>query len=272
MAGSFYQAAVAAGMTPSKVMALIRVFGGVNFDREVKAGDHFRVLAAPGKAAGEEGPILAAMIETSRKPRFRFRVEQGKTADYYNEKGEGGRRPSASFICPVHYQRISSGYSGSRFHPILHIFRPHLGIDYAAPSGTPVRASADGIIAYASWKGQFGRTIDIRHGALTSQYAHLSGIASSVSVGKFVKQGTVIGYVGATGLATGPHLDYRIYQNGAPVNPTSVTAIPTPPSAASQKAFTAARDRYLPELKRELPLGPARPWAPPAVVAKAVTD
>jgi len=269
--GSFYQAAVASGMTPAKVMALIRVFGGSSFDRQVKPGDRFRVVVAPARPSGDEGPVLAAMIETSHKPRYRFRVEQGTSADYYNEKGEGGRR-SSGFICPVRYARISSGYSSNRFHPILHVYRPHFGIDYAARSGTPVRAAANGVIIYASWKGQCGRTVAIRHATLTSQYAHLSGFGPGISVGKSVKQGAVIGYVGETGLATGPHLDYRMYKNGAPVNPARVTAAPAPPSAASQKAFTAARDRLLPELNRELPLGPARPWSPPAVVAKAGTD
>jgi murein DD-endopeptidase MepM/ murein hydrolase activator NlpD len=212
------------------------------------------------------------MIETNRKARYRFRVEQGKTVDYYNEKGEGGRRPSAGFICPVRGARISSRYTGSRFHPILHCYRPHYGIDYAVRSGTPVRAAADGVIAYASWQGQFGRSVEIRHGAVSSHYAHLSGFGPGISVGKFVKQGTVIGYVGTTGLSTGPHLDYRMYKSGAPVNPATVTALPAPPPVANQKAFIAARDRYLPELKRELPLGPARPWTPPAAVAKAETD
>ena len=271
---SFYSAAVAAGMTPSKVMALIRVFGGLNFDREVKPGDHFRVLVAPGRQEGEEGPILAAMVEARQKPRYRFRVEQGKTAEYYNEKGEGGRKPSSGFICPVRGARISSSYSASRFHPILHCYRPHFGIDYAAGYGTPVRASASGVVVFAGWRGGFGRAVDIRHGngSITSQYAHLSGFGPGVSVGKSIKQGAVVGYIGATGLATGPHLDYRIFMNGEPVNPSRVTIVPAAPSAASQKAFTAARDRYLPELKRELPLGPALPWTPPPVVAKAGTD
>ena len=260
---SFYQAAVAAGMTPAKVMALIRIFGGVNFDREIKPGDEFRVVVAPGQKPGEEGPILAAMVETGGKPRYRFRVEQGKTADYYNEKGETGRKASG-FICPVRFRRISSGYSGSRFHPILHCYRPHLGIDYAARSGTPVRAAADGTVTYASWKGQFGRTVAIRHGSYVSQYAHLSGFGAGIKPGKVVKQGQVVGYVGATGLATGPHLDYRIYKGGTPVNPARVSALPAPP-VKDKKAFGAVKGKYLGELSRQLPLGPARPLTPPVV-------
>lgn len=269
---SFYQSAVAAGMTPGKVMALIRVFSGVNFDREIRSGDHFRVVVAPGKKEGEEGPILAAMVETKGKPRYRFRVEDGKTAEYYNEKGEGGQRASSGFICPVRGARVTSGFTSSRFHPILHVRRPHYGIDYAARSGTPVRAAADGTVTYASWKGQFGRTVAVKHGSIVSQYAHLSGFGPGVKVGKFVKKGAVVGYIGSTGLSTGPHLDYRMYKNGVPVNPAKVTFTPPPPSAASRKLFAAARERYMPELERDLPYGPAIPWSPPVALAQVQAD
>lgn len=121
---------------------------------------------------------------------------------------------------PLRYKRISSGYSWHRLHPILGIVRPHLGVDYAAPMGTPVKSVADGVVIYKGWYGGYGRLIKIKHkGGIVTQYAHLSRYAKGIKVGSRVRKGQVIGYVGMSGLATGPHLDFRIKVNGRFVNP-----------------------------------------------------
>lgn len=137
--------------------------------------------------------------------------------DYYNEKGESSK--SFFLKAPLQYRRISSYFSYKRFHPILKYVRPHLGIDYAAPTGTPVSSVADGVVLYKGWKGGFGNYVEIKHpmGYVTS-YGHLSRFATNIYVGKKVKQGDLIGYVGMTGVATGPHLDFRIRHNGSYIN------------------------------------------------------
>ncbi len=146
---------------------------------------------------------------------------------YYDRKGRSlvgyflASPFSESFLrAPLRYKRISSRFSYHRLHPILGIVRPHLGVDYAAPEGTPVRVVADGRVIWKGWIGGFGRTVKVRHkGGIITQYAHLRRYARGIRVGKWVKKGQVIGYVGHTGLATGPHLDFRIKVKGRFVNP-----------------------------------------------------
>ncbi len=136
---------------------------------------------------------------------------------YYDENGDSLR--SMFLRAPLHYRRISSFFTARRFHPVLKIFRPHYGIDYAAPTGTPVSAIADGRVAYAGWKGQNGRLIILKHGGgYESTYGHLSRYAKGVRPGARISQGDVIGYVGASGLASGPHLDFRLKLRGTPLN------------------------------------------------------
>lgn len=131
--------------------------------------------------------------------------------DYYDENGESAR--SMFLKAPLQYRRISSYFSYKRFHPILKIVRPHLGIDYSAPIGTPVSSVADGVVVYKGWNGGYGNFVEIKHAMnYYTSYGHLSKFASNIYVGKKIKQGDVIGYVGMTGLATGPHLDFRIRQ------------------------------------------------------------
>lgn len=255
---NFYAAAVRAGMTPNKIMSLIRVFGGLSFDRDLKEGDRFSVVVAPGDIPGEEGPILAAMIESWGKPHYVFRLEEGDNFGYYDEKGKASK--NSTLVCPVKYQRISSYFSYRRYHPVLHKYRPHLGVDYAARNGTPVRAAASGKIVFIGWKGEYGRAIAIRHnGEFTTHYAHLARYAPGMKKGKYVRQGQTIGYVGSSGMASGPHLDYRVFRNGRAVNPLRVTGMPGPP-VKDKKAFEQTRDMMMDELVAELPMGPPMPW------------
>ena len=151
---------------------------------------------------------------------------------------------------PLKFTRISSRFSRSRLHPVHRVYRPHLGVDYAAPSGTPVHAVADGVVSFKGWSGGGGNTLRIKHaGNLETGYLHLKGFAKGINKGTRVKQGDLIGYVGSTGTSTGPHLDYRIWKNGTNIDPLKVPQEPAEPIAEKNKAeFEAIRDRIVAEL------------------------
>ncbi len=153
---------------------------------------------------------------------------QDSTEDYFDNEGKSLRK--AFLKAPLRYSRISSRFSNSRFHPVLKIRRPHHGVDYAAPAGTPVHAIGDGLVVARGFSGGGGNAIKIKHnGVYTTSYMHLRGYARGLHKGSYVRQGEVIGYVGSTGLATGPHLDFRVYRNGAPIDPLRMEAPPVEP-------------------------------------------
>ncbi len=153
---------------------------------------------------------------------------------YYDENGDA--LESLLLRTPLNYARISSGYSMARKHPILDVTRPHQGIDYAAPYGTPVRTVGDGTVKFVGWKGDYGNTVIVKHSnGLESQYAHLSKFASGLKNGTKVRQGQTIAFVGSTGLSTGPHLDYRLRKDGKFVNPQSIVIPKAPPLAGEEK-------------------------------------
>ncbi len=159
---------------------------------------------------------------------------QDSLEDYFDEEGGSLRR--AFLKAPLRYSRISSRYSHSRMHPILKIRRPHHGVDYAAPTGTPVHTIGDGKVTYVGRKGGYGKYIKIKHnGTYTTGYAHLSRYAKGLKVGAFVKQGETIGYVGSTGRSTGPHLDFRVYKSGTPIDPLKMKSPPAIPIKDSMK-------------------------------------
>lgn len=172
---------------------------------------------------------------------------QGGIESYYDPEGKSLRK--AFLKAPLKFSRISSGFSHSRMHPILKIPRPHLGVDYAAPSGTPVYAIGDGKIIKAArgYNRGGGNMIKIRHNAVYSTaYLHLKGFAKGISTGKYIKQGELIGYVGSTGLSTGPHLDFRFYKNGKAINPLKVKAPPVEPIHDTNKvAFDSVKTETL---------------------------
>ena len=151
---------------------------------------------------------------------------------------------------PLKYTRISSKFTYRRLHPVKRVYRPHTGVDYAAPMGTPVHTVADGVVVKAGWGGGGGNTVYIEHaGGLKTGYLHLKSFASGIKVGARVTQGQTIGYVGSTGTSTGPHLDYRIWQNGKPVDPLQVTQQPTEPISKKHRAgFEQVRDRLIAEM------------------------
>jgi murein DD-endopeptidase MepM/ murein hydrolase activator NlpD len=154
-------------------------------------------------------------------------------ASYFDLEGNSVRR--AFLLKPLEFRRISSRYSNSRYHPILKTWRAHRGIDYAANPGTPVQTTADGVVVHRGWKGSLGNMVEVRHAnGFSTRYGHLSGFRRGVVVGSRVLQGEVIGYVGSTGLANGPHLHYELWRHGKPVNPLALDLPPGDPVPESE--------------------------------------
>ena len=223
---SLFVDAQKAGMSDSQIMNLAEVFGwDIDFALEIRAGDHFRVLYEEHYLDGEklrDGPILAAEF-TNRGTTFsavRYEDKHGEIG-YYNAEGESKRR--AFIRSPIKFARVSSRYNPRRWHPVLKRWRSHKGVDYAAPKGTAIRATGDGRVIFRGRKNGYGKTVIVEHaGKYTTLYAHMSGYSKRSAKGKRVKQGQVIGYVGKTGLATGPHLHYEFRVNGKHRDPLRV--------------------------------------------------
>jgi len=220
---SLYEDGSEVGCSPQLILNFADIFAwDVDFFSDLRKDDSFKLLFEEIYRGGEfvkYGKILAAEF-TNREKRFRaFYFEDAKgRGSYYNDNGSSVNREFLK--SPLRYSRISSRFSKRRFHPILRIYRPHSGVDYAAPTGTPVEATCDGKIIFIGWKKDYGKCIKIRHNHIyTSFYGHLSRYAKGMKQGKRVKQGQVIGYVGTTGLATGPHLDYRLKKRGRFIDP-----------------------------------------------------
>ena len=195
------------------------------------------------------GKVHTAEFEHYGKSVLGFRFIQNDTAGYYNETGENLQKEFLK--APLKFSRISSHFSGGRLHPILRIVRPHHGVDYAAPKGTPVMSIGTGTVIDKGYRGGGGNQVKIRHNSVyTTQYMHLSGYGPGIFAGARVVQGQVIGYVGSTGLSTGPHLDFRVYRNGGAVNPLTIESPPAKPvNAIFMIQFNAERDSMLKILK-----------------------
>ncbi len=178
--------------------------------------------------------------------------QDGKIA-YWDENGNSLKK--AFLKAPLKFTRISSRFSNARLHPIYRVYRPHHGVDYAAPSGTPVHAVADGVVTSRGWGGGGGNTIWIKHArGYETGYLHLRGYASGISTGSRVKQGQTIGYVGSTGTSTGPHLDFRVRVNGKPIDPLKIPQEPGEPiRPQDREAFAVVRDKVMGELAGTLP-------------------
>ena len=249
-APSLVAAVDAAGETIDLTLALAEIFGGdIDFNTEVQPGDRFELTVEKqfrdGDAFAGYGPIAAAEFNNAgrRVRAVRFPDADGKPA-YYDERGVSMRR--FFLASPLKFQPVvTSAFSRSRFHPILREYRAHLGVDYRAPAGAPVVAVSDGVVVSAGSSGGSGLMVHLRHAnGFESEYLHLSAI--TVHAGAHVHQGELVGRVGSTGLATGPHLDYRLKKNGAFVNPlTAHRAMPPPDPvpAARMAEFNEVRDR-----------------------------
>ncbi len=192
------------------------------------------------------GRVKAAQFHHAGSDQYAFLFQQDSALDYFDDSGKSLQR---TFLkAPLRFTRISSKFSHSRMHPVLKIRRPHHGIDYAAPSGTPVYTVGDGVVIKRGYqKSGGGNYITIKHnGTYSTTYMHLSGYAKGMQVGKHVKQGDLIGYVGKTGLATGPHLDFRFYRNGKAMDPLKVESPPSKPiDSMYQSAFDSVVKQYM---------------------------
>ncbi len=255
------QTAVVAGEIESSLFATIAAVGehdqlafdlseifawDIDFNTEIQAGDAFRVAVEKLTLDGRfvrYGRILAATFQRGKRTLYAVRYEGSLGPGYYDLDGTPLRK--AFLRSPLRFTRISSRFSLRRLHPILKTRRPHLGIDYAAPRGTPVMAASDGVVIAAGWSGGYGRIVRLRHAnGYQTLYGHLSRI--SVRRGQRVTQGQQIGAVGMTGLATGPHLDYRMSLNGKFVDPLRIQLPPAEPIPPEElDAFIVALNRNM---------------------------
>lgn len=197
------------------------------------------------------GQVWGARFDHAGKSVYAIPFKQDGKIKYWEADGKSLRKQLLK--APLKYTRISSKFSNSRLHPVHKVYRPHHGVDYAAPTGTPVHSVADGVVTFKGWGGGGGNTLKIKHaGNLMTGYLHLSRYAPGIAVGTHVSQGQLIGYVGMTGTATGPHLDYRIWKNGTPIDPLKVPQEPAEPiDEANRAAFEWVRDRIVAELDGE---------------------
>ena len=224
---NLFQAVADIGESPQLALALGNLFGSeINFIRDLQPGDSFKVLVEKRYRDGTNRP------------------------QHYNARGENLRKTLLQ--APLAFTRVTSRFSHNRKHPILGYSRPHLGVDYGAPTGTPVKAVGDGVVTRRSWAGGYGNQVIIKHSAgLESMYSHLSGYARGLRNGQRVRQGQVIGFVGSTGLSSGPHLDFRLRQNGKFVNPAKAIN----PRGEGVRKASLGRFRKTVEKERALLLG-----------------
>jgi murein DD-endopeptidase MepM/ murein hydrolase activator NlpD len=224
----------------------------VDFTHDLRPGDRFDVLIERLESSEGErrfGRILAARVDVAHTPSYAFYFEaDGGVRGFYDEQGRSLRR--AFLRAPLEFRRVSSRFGG-RYHPILKQWRSHQGTDYAAGYGTPVRATADGVVTKAGREGGYGNLVELRHGnGIRTRYGHLSAFGRGVFIGARVKQGEWVGYVGATGLATGPHLHYEFIVNGRPTNPQRKDAGPVlKVPDRLRAAFDTLRGQLLVELE-----------------------
>jgi murein DD-endopeptidase MepM/ murein hydrolase activator NlpD len=217
----------------------------------IQKGDNFTVIYDEKLIDSTHvgiGRIWGAKFNHAGKEVYAIPFKQGDKIQYWEYDGASLRKQLLK--APLKFSRISSGFSYSRLHPVHRVYRAHTGVDYAAPKGTPVRAVADGVVTFKGWGGGGGNTLKIKHaGNLVTGYLHLSKFAAGINKGSRVSQGQLIGYVGSTGTSTGPHLDYRIWKNGTPINPLKVPQEPAEPiKKENMAAFEILRERIVAEL------------------------
>jgi len=197
----------------------------------LQKGDKYKIIYEDLYVEDESvglGKIIASWFYHAEKEFYGFYFVQDSIGDYFDDKANSLKKQFLK--APLRFSRISSGFSNSRRHPILKIRRPHHGVDYAAPRGTPVQALGDGKVTEVHYKGGYGKYVKIRHNSVyTTGYAHLSKYGKGIKAGVYVNQGEIIGYVGSTGMSTGPHLDFRVYKNGQAINPLKMESPPSKP-------------------------------------------
>ncbi len=242
------------GVNPQLALELSEVYQWTVDFFGLQKGDKFDVIYDEQYVDDESigiGTIYAARCQHAGATLYAYRFDHNDDCHgYFDENGKSLRK--AFLKAPLNYKRISSTFTYARKHPIYKTVRPHTGVDYAAPMGTPVVALGDGTVIEKGYKGGGGNTVKIRHNSTyTTAYLHLSKYGKGVEVGKHVEQGQVIGYVGSTGASTGPHLDFRVWKNGTPVNPLTLESPSVDPVPASLKQeFDSIVTKYNSELPK----------------------
>ena len=237
-----------AGVSPNLILSLSDIYAWTVDFFGLQKGDRFRVLYDEKMCDGEVISVDTVRYAVfthngSDLPAVMYNQKDGGNI-YWNEKGESMRK--AFLKAPLHYSRISSGFSNARRHPVTRKVQPHYGVDYAAPTGTPVMSIGDGVVTSVKYEGAGGNVVRIKHNSVYSTaYLHLSKYAKGLKAGQRVRQGEVIGYVGSTGRSTGPHLDFRVWKNGSPINPLKMDSPPAEPLNGEHKdAFNSASEKY----------------------------
>ena len=219
------------GLNPNLAVELSEIYAWTIDFFGLQKGDRFKIIYEENYVDSVSTgiyKIYGAWFSHVGEDLYAIPIIQDGVESYYDLEGNSLRK--AFLKAPLRYSRISSRYSGSRMHPILRIRRPHYGVDYAAPVGTPVHSIGDGKVIMAEYQNGSGRIVKVRHNSVyTTAYMHLSKFGPGIKVGKYIKQGDLVGYVGTSGLSTGPHLDFRFYKNGSPVDPLKVKAPPVDP-------------------------------------------
>ena len=248
---SLYQTLVDQDLSPALAVRLADIYAWTIDFYRIQKGDFFQVIFQEQYVDGERvgvGEILAANFNNYGDDNYAFLYDQGDGEDYFNEDAESLRR--AFLKSPLKFGRLTSAYTKRRFHPVQKRYKAHLGTDYAAPTGTPILAVGSGVVTHAQYSKYNGNYVKIRHnGTYTTQYLHMSKIGKGIKPGVRVKQGQTIGYVGSTGLATGPHVCYRFWKNGVQVDSRREKI---PPSKPIKKAKRADFDVFAKEWKGKI--------------------
>lgn len=254
---SLFESVTEAGGDAEMAVALAEIFScDIDFCRDVQKGDAFRAVVEKRYVEGEFvglGRVLAAEFINQGKAYLGFsRIGDNGRLEYFDADGRPLRK---TFLrAPLSFLRITSRFTKSRLHPILHVRKPHYGVDYAAPTGTPVWSVGDGVVVERGRNPAAGNYVTVRHGdSYVTRYNHFSRFAKGLAKGTKVAQGQVIGYVGMTGYATGPHLDFRIYKNGQPVNALANPEMTTDPLPSSKMAAFSREAKRLTVLMRQAP-------------------
>lgn len=251
---SLFAAGERSGLSQSQILELANIFAwDIDFALDIRDGDNFQLIYEELFVDGEKyknGRILAASFTNDGQTyeAVLYKQKDGNS-NYYTPQGNSMRK--AFIRTPVDFARISSHFNPNRKHPVLHKIRAHKGTDYAASTGTPIKATGDGKVIHAGIKGGYGKTIMIQHGqSITTLYAHMSNFAKGIKLGSRIRQGQIIGYVGSTGLASGPHLHYEFQVAGVHKNPVSVPLPQAEPiSKAEFAAFKNQTEVYLSQLE-----------------------
>ncbi|MFD2247074.1 peptidoglycan DD-metalloendopeptidase family protein [Pontibacter ruber] len=249
---SLFESMLAAGGSPQLVNAFADIYAWRLNLSQLQPGDHFKLIYEEKVVNGSTigfGKIKAAYFEHEGKPLYAIGLDQGKGITYYDQDGKSLKK--AFLREPLEFSRISSRFSKSRFHPVQRRYKPHLGTDFAARRGTPIRTVGDGVVLEAAYTSGNGYYVKIKHNkTYTTQYLHMSKFAKGIRRGARVHQGQTIGYVGSTGLATGPHLCYRFWKNGRQVDALRVKLPLAEPINKKQKAvFTALKEEVMQKME-----------------------